>query len=98
MQIKPTQHYILVQFHFPEDQAVVLPDNVTAFSPSMEDKRTKVECLAHGEDVTVCHRGDFLLILDPRNMIPISKNPATALIHDSIVVGIVLDDKPTEVV
>lgn len=92
MKIKPAEHRILVQFHFPADEGIILPES--NLSPSVEAKRTLVECLDIGSNVTACGIGDFLLLHADamRNAIPISKEPPTALIHDSNVLAIVLDD------
>jgi co-chaperonin GroES (HSP10) len=93
MQIKPAHHRILVKFYFPdESEGIVLPES--NLSPSVEDKRTLVECLEIGPDVTVCDKGDFLLLhVDTlRTAVPIHKDEHTALIHDSMVIAIVLDD------
>lgn len=93
MKIKPGPNRIHVQFHFPpEDGTVILPES--SLSPSVESKRTIVECLSIGEAVTACKPGDFLLLHEDtlRNAVPISKEPPTALIHDSVVLAIILDD------
>lgn len=92
MKIKPGQNRIHIQFHFPLEDGIILPEsNLTT---SAEDKRTRVECLTIGDGVTVCKPGDFLLLHEDalRNAIPITKEPPTALIHDSIVIALVLDD------
>lgn len=94
MQIKPGIHRIHVRFHFPSEEAgkLILPD--TNLSPDVEEQRTRVECLSIGADVNACKVGDFLLLHSDtlRTAIPITKEPATALIHDSMVIAIVLDD------
>jgi hypothetical protein len=94
MQIKPGTNRIHVQFHFPseEEGELILPKS--NLSPSVEKKRTLVECLSIGDKVEVCKAGDFLLLHGDsmRNAVPITKEPATALIHDSMVIAIVTDD------
>lgn len=94
MKLKPVDHRILVQLYFPpEDGGIVLPG--TNLAASVEDKRTLIECLLTGENVEVCKPGDFLLLHADamRNAIPITKEPATMLIHDSQVLGIIEDDE-----
>jgi hypothetical protein len=96
MQIKPGINRIHVKFHFPTEKKdeLVLPNS--SLSPSVEDKRTLVECLSIGDKVEVCKPGDFLLLHADtlRNAVPINRDEHTALIHDSVVIAIVLDDKP----
>lgn len=92
MQIKPVDHRILVKFHFPDEEGIILPES--NLSPSVEEKRTRVECLEIGSEVTICKKGDFLLLHTDamRNAIIITKKEHTALIHDGVVVAVVLDD------
>lgn len=93
MQIKPVDHRILVKFHFPDErEGIILPES--SLSPSVEEKRTLVECLEVGPEVKVCGKGDFLLLHADtmRNAVVIEKDAHTALIHDSMVLGLVLDD------
>lgn len=94
MNIKPVANRVLVRFHFPpEDEVIQLPNS--NLSTEVGDKRTKVEVLCVGENVKVCTIGDFLLLHSDalRNAIPVTKEPPDALIHDSVILGIVLDDK-----
>lgn len=94
MNIKPVANRVLVRFHFPpEDEVIQLPNS--NLSTEVGDKRTKVEVLDVGGEVVVCGTGDFLLLHPDalRNTIPVTKDPPIALIHDSMILGIVLDDK-----
>lgn len=94
MNIKPVANRVLVRFHFPpEDEVIQLPNS--SLSTEVGDKRTKVEVLAIGPNVKVCVTGQFILIHPDalRNTIPVTKEPPIAIIHDSVILGIVLDDK-----
>lgn len=92
MKIKPAEHRIHVQFHFPPEDDIILPSQ--GLSTKLEDKRTRVECLDIGANVMGCKVGDFLLLHEDtlRLAVPITKEPPTALIHDSMVIALVLDD------
>lgn len=94
MKIKPVANRVLINFHFPEEKEgdLVLPNS--NIDPSIGEKRTKIECLAVGDDVKVCKPGDWLLLSPDaqRNVIGVCKEPPQAIIHDSLILGIILDD------
>lgn len=95
MNVKPVGNRVLIELHFPveEENVVILPDR--NLSPDAGEQRTKVECKAIGDLVTVCKPGDSLLLaanVMERGFLPTNKEPAQGLIHDSMVLGIILDD------
>lgn len=98
MKITPTAHRILVQCHYPTEQVIDLP--APTFAPNAGANRTKVECVAVADDVTVCKVGDFLLLHPSAvdSAIPVSKEPPLLLTHDSLVMGITDDVAPLTIV
>lgn len=92
MNLQPVANRVLIQLHFPPKDGIILPES--NLSPAVEEKRTKVECLAIGNDVKVCKPKDFLLLHPDaqRNVIPVQKEPSLAIIDAGLILAVVTDD------
>jgi co-chaperonin GroES (HSP10) len=94
MQIQPVDRNILVRFHKPQNSRIVSVGSLDTSATSTT--RILIEVLAVGEAVKVpVKTGDFILIPPKFNVIPID-GEETGIIHDSIIIGIVTDDKKPE--
>lgn len=89
MKLQPTKTHILARFHTKKHNLIAT--NSKDFGELGDEYRTRVEVLAVGPDVTACKPGDFLLLVPKPQLLPVA-NEDEALIFESAVVGIVLDD------
>lgn len=83
MKLQPSKTHILCRFYNP------------LIKPASNDfdadaSRTRVEVLEVGPDVTVCKKGDFLLLIPKPNVLSVAGDDG--LIDQGHVLGIVLDD------